>query len=133
LEFQWDNPVETGLYYLQTRYYDPQVGRFISPDSIDYLDPDSINGLNLYAYCGNNPVMNVDPTGNAWWHWLIGLVMVATLVTATFITAGGAGAGLMAIGCAVNGAVLAGASTMTTVLAFASVGAAHTIPSDSWI
>ena len=70
--------------------------------------------------------MNIAPTRNAWWHWLIGLVMVTTLVTATFITAGGAGAGLMAIGCAVNGAVLAGASTMTTALAFASVGAEMT-------
>ncbi len=55
--------VETGLYYLKTRYYDPEVGRFITIDDISYLDPETINGLNLYAYCGNNPVMNVDPTG----------------------------------------------------------------------
>ena len=54
---------ETDLYYLQTRYYDPELGRFISQDDVSYLAPDSINGLNLYAYCGNNPVMNVDPTG----------------------------------------------------------------------
>ena len=54
---------ETDLYYLQTRYYDPEVGRFLSQDDVSYLAPDSINGLNLYAYCGNNPVMNVDPTG----------------------------------------------------------------------
>ena len=57
---------ETSLYYLNTRYYDPETGRFISPDSIDYLDPVAINGLNLYAYCGNNPVMYVDPSGNSW-------------------------------------------------------------------
>ena len=56
---------ETSLYYLETRYYDPDVGRFISPDSIEYLDPTSINGLNLYAYCGNNPVMYSDPSGNS--------------------------------------------------------------------
>ena len=54
---------ETRLYYLQSRYYDPATGRFISPDSIEYLDPAVIHGLNLYAYCGNNPVMNVDPDG----------------------------------------------------------------------
>ena len=54
---------ETGLYYLNARYYDPEIGRFISADSIAYLAPESINGLNVYAYCGNNPVMNVDPTG----------------------------------------------------------------------
>ncbi len=59
------NDLETGLYYLQSRYYDPETGRFISQDSIDYADPEEVNGLNLYAYCGNNPVMNVDPTGKS--------------------------------------------------------------------
>ena len=56
---------ETKLYYLQSRYYDPEVGRFISQDSLEYADPETINGLNLYAYCGNNPVMNVDPSGKS--------------------------------------------------------------------
>ena len=55
---------ETGLYYLKNRYYDPVTGRFISPDDLSYLDPDTVNGLNLYAYCGNNPVMKVDTDGN---------------------------------------------------------------------
>ena len=45
---------ETGLYYLNARYYSPQWRRFISPDSTDYLDPESVNGLNLYAYCSND-------------------------------------------------------------------------------
>ena len=54
---------DTGFYYLETRYYDPEIGRFISPDSVDYADPQTVDGLNLYAYCGNNPVMAVDPTG----------------------------------------------------------------------
>ena len=56
---------ETSLYYLTTRYYDPEIGRFISPDSVDYLDPQSINGLNLYAYCGNDPINYADPSGHA--------------------------------------------------------------------
>ncbi|MDE7083299.1 MAG: hypothetical protein K2O89_06340 [Clostridia bacterium] len=55
--------VETGLYFLQTRYYDPETGRFISQDSVEYAEPETVNGINLYAYCGNNPVMNVDPSG----------------------------------------------------------------------
>ena len=59
---------ETSLYYLQTRYYDPELGRFISADSIEYLDPETLGGLNLYAYCGNNPVMGIDPEGNVWWN-----------------------------------------------------------------
>lgn len=56
---------ETGLYNLKTRFYDPEVGRFLNMDSIDYAAPETINGLNLFAYCNNNPVMNVDPDG-AW-------------------------------------------------------------------
>ncbi len=55
---------ETGLYFLQTRYYDPEIGRFINIDSIEYADPQTINGLNLYAYCLNNPIKYVDPKGN---------------------------------------------------------------------
>ena len=43
--------VETNLYYLNSRYYDPDVGRFISLDAVEYLAPDSIHGLNLFAYC----------------------------------------------------------------------------------
>ena len=58
---------ETKLYFLKTRYYDPEVGRFMTIDGIEYLDPETINGLNLYAYCGNNPVMNVDTNGSSWW------------------------------------------------------------------
>ena len=56
---------ETGLYYCLTRYYNPTFGSFISPDTVDYLDPESINGLNLYAYCNNNPVMCYDPSGHS--------------------------------------------------------------------
>ena len=62
---------EFKLYYLKTRYYDPEVGRFISQDGIEYADPETINGLNLYAYCGNNPIMNVDPTGHSFLVFLL--------------------------------------------------------------
>ena len=66
--------VETGLYYLQSRYYDPQTGRFINADDTDYLGADgSFASYNLFAYCSNNPVMNVDPSGcfslgKHWWN-----------------------------------------------------------------
>ncbi len=62
---------ETGFYFLQTRYYDPEVGRFLNMDSTNYADPSTANGLNLYAYCGNNPVMYSDPTGEFWLTCLI--------------------------------------------------------------
>ena len=48
---------ESNFYYLQTRYYDPETGRFISPDNISYLNPKKFIGLNLYAYCNNDSVM----------------------------------------------------------------------------
>ena len=54
---------ETGLYWVQTRYYNPDWCRWISPDSISYLDPETPHGLNLYLYCGNDPVNYVDPSG----------------------------------------------------------------------
>ena len=74
---KYNYDVETGLYYLHSRYYDPEVGRFISMDDIDYLDPETIGGTNLYAYCNNNPVMYVDPIGNS--AVLIGIIIGAII------------------------------------------------------
>ena len=54
---------ETSLYYLQARYYDPDTGRFISPDALLVAGNDYIQGMNRYAYCYNNPVMYSDPSG----------------------------------------------------------------------
>ena len=64
---------EIGLYYLRSRYYDPATGRFLNADG--QLNGD-ILGYNLYAYCGNNPVMNIDPSGEAWEHWIAGAAIV---------------------------------------------------------
>ena len=52
---------DAGLYYCNARYYSPKWRRFISPDDTAYLDPKSVNGLNLYCYCNNDPV-NVGST-----------------------------------------------------------------------
>ena len=56
--------VETGWFWLSSRYYSPELCRFISPDDIEYLDPESVNGLNLYCYCLNNPISYCDPSGH---------------------------------------------------------------------
>ena len=90
---------ETGLYYLRARYYDPETGRFISQDNISYLDPDNFTGLNLYAYCNDNPVYYIDANGHEslpWWAKIligVGFVVVGAVVTA--LTAG-TGVGVMA-------------------------------------
>ena len=52
----------TGLYYLMARYYDSDIGRFISRDLFHGFEDDPLT-LNQYAYTNNNPVMNIDPTG----------------------------------------------------------------------
>lgn len=56
---------ETGYYYLQSRYYNPQIGRFISADGI-LGEVSNLVTQNMYAYAGNNPVMNIDPDGYLW-------------------------------------------------------------------
>lgn len=56
--------VETGLYYLFSRYYDPSVMQFISPDDYSYLNVQNISGYHLYAYCHNNPIEYLDEFGH---------------------------------------------------------------------
>ena len=74
--------VDLGLYYLQTRYYDANTGRFISPDteSVITATPDALTDKNLYAYCDNNPVMRRDDGGEFWLTaMLVGAVIGATI------------------------------------------------------
>ena len=58
---------ETGFYYLNSRYYDPEIKRFINADS--QLSMGSVAGTNLFAYCGNNPINMTDSMGN-WPKWI---------------------------------------------------------------
>ena len=74
--------VELKMYYLQSRYYDPAIGRFINADS--FISTDSgVLGSNMFAYCGNNPVMGYDPTGHFNWGKLFnGASLLAIGITA---------------------------------------------------
>jgi RHS repeat-associated protein len=69
---------EIGFYYCNSRYYNPEWGRWLNADSVNYLDPSSTNGFNLYAYCGNNPVIKSDVDGNVAW-WIIGAAIGAVV------------------------------------------------------
>ena len=56
---------ETGFYYLQSRYYDPEIGRFINADSYASTDAAGLLSTNMFAYCENDPVNRSDPSGEA--------------------------------------------------------------------
>jgi len=79
----YDN--EKGLFWLSSRYYSPELCGFISPDSVDYLEPESNNGLYLYAYAKNNPIMYYDPSGHS-------AILVIGLLVRSFIVGAGASA-----------------------------------------
>ena len=77
---------ETGFYYLQSRYYDPEVYRFINADGYISTGQD-INCYNMFAYCGNDPVNKCDPNGRFFLTaticgvaiWKIGLAIIASV------------------------------------------------------
>ena len=56
---------ETGFYYLQSRYYDPELGRFINADSYASTDATGLLSANMFAYCENDPVNRSDINGKA--------------------------------------------------------------------
>lgn len=81
--YQYD--AETGLYYLNSRYYDAKIGRFINADS--YVSTgQGLNGYNMFAYCNNNPVMCVDNNGT--FALIVTVIILATTITAavTFLS-----------------------------------------------
>ena len=73
---------ETGLYYLQSRYYNPEWGRFINADSV--IDNRGVHTQNFFIYCGNNPVALTDDDGN-FFHLAVGAIIGGVLSGASKI------------------------------------------------
>ena len=87
---------KTKLFYCNSRYYSSELCRWISPDSIEHLNPQNINGLNLYAYCGNDSVNKYDPSGHiaitvavglptAAYYAIIGILALCVVATVGYV------------------------------------------------
>ena len=94
---------ETGFYYLNARYYDPQTKRFISADSITTNTGTDVLGYNLYSYCKNSPVGKADYDGHAPQTMMLELSLLSEL-GAAWVTFQAAAAGLSVGAAAATGA-----------------------------
>ena len=76
---------ETGWYYLQSRYYDPAVGRFLNADIVELLGASgSVISYNLFVYCYNNPIILIDSNGEAAAAVLKTLLLVGVILTIAY-------------------------------------------------
>ena len=128
------NPDETGFYATGSRYYDPEIGRFINADAL--INQSSIIGNNIFVYCLNNPVNMTDTTGNLPFLAItavIGVVVGAVMGGVVAAKNGGnvwsgmgigaAAGGLAGAGFgAVSGAMLAGSATASTAAVASGAG-----------
>lgn len=128
---------ETGFYYLNTRYYDPSVKRFISADNINVIGATSNSFVdkNFYSYCDNNPIMRADE-GGEFWHIIVGAVVGAAVNFVTNVIQQSqsgeeinwAKAGVAAAAGAVSGALAAtGAGPVAQIAANALVSGAESV------
>ncbi|MBS5689739.1 MAG: RHS repeat-associated core domain-containing protein [Firmicutes bacterium] len=99
---------DTGLYYLQSRYYDPEIGRFINADSYASTDATGLLSTNMFAYCENDPVNKSDPSGEFW-----NIVVGAGMEVLTQLATGTKLRDINWVGVAVQGA--AGAASSFTI------------------
>ena len=121
---------ETGLYYLRSRYYNAQWGRFVNADAEIAVEA-KLWDAKLFLYCANNPVRYTDDGGNSFWDvladcgkaLLVAAVVVAVVAVVIAATGGGGGFALAAAGGEIiSGAAVADAA-MTTAVAAGATGA----------
>lgn len=123
--FRYKTAAETGLYYLQSRYYNPEIGRFLNADAYASTSQDLL-GNNMFAYCGNNPVSRKDD-GGEFWHLVVGGVIGGIIGGISAAVSGGDTVDIL-IGIAAGGAggVLAasGAGVVAQALGSAAISMA---------
>ena len=130
------SPAETGFYYVSSRYYDSEIGRFLNADGQIANVGGDILGYNMFAYCMNNPVNMSDPSGN-WPKWATKLVaavaVVATVAVVAAVTVATAGAGT-AIAAVAVGAAKGAAIGLAVGAATGAAGGAisHRVSTGSW-
>ena len=123
---------ETGLYYLNSRYYNPTWGRFINADTTDVLGVslDKANwDKNLFAYCDNNPVIRTDD-GGEFWHFIVGAVVGGLVNGISTAISGGSIKDVIisAAGGAISGALSAsGIGVLGQVIGNAAISAVSNI------
>ena len=117
--------IETGFYYLQTRYYDPAIARFINADGYLSTDVEGLLSANMFAYCENNPVNMSDSSGN-WPNWATKLVAAVAVVAVVAVTVATAGAGTAIAAVAVGAAKGAAIGFAVGAASGAAIGYATT-------
>ena len=124
---------ETGLYYVSSRYYDPEIGRWINADNQIAGVGGEVLGYNMFAYCMNNPVNMSDPSGN-WPKWATKLVVAVAIVAVVAVVAvatAGTGTALACIAAgAAKGAAVGFAVGAATGAASGAIS--HRISTGSW-
>jgi RHS repeat-associated protein len=104
-----EEDAEYGLYYYNARYYDPELGRFISADTI-VPNPHDPQDLNRYSYVGNNPLKYTDPTGHLKLGSIFKKVVGAIVGIVVTVLTGGSGLAILpGIWAAVAGGAAGGA------------------------
>ncbi len=127
---------ETGFYYVSSRYYDPEIGRWINADNQIAGVGGEVLGYNIFAYCMNNPVNMSDPSGS-WPKWAtklvaaVAVVAVVAVVAAVTVATAGAGTAIAAVAVgAAKGAAIGFAVGAATGAACGAIS--HRISTGSW-
>lgn len=127
---------ETQLYYLQSRYYNPEIGRFINADNRISGVGGDVLGYNMFAYCMNNPV-NLSDHAGGWPSWAtklvaaVAVVAVVAVVAAVTVATAGAGTAIAAVAVgAAKGAAIGFAAGAATGAAGGAIS--HRISTGSW-